>query len=490
MPKSPVTLPLDDLQGLVTKAHGRRDGAVFFLLRVVNAERARRWIGRLPIPPASLRSADKGLDSDLVHLAISHAGLEALKLDDRLLSSWPRDFTQGPAHPDRARVLGDDGLDAASQWRFGSGECIVHLLLIAYARRASLPEVETRWSTEAVAEGCELVVPPTQTAGLPRSKEHFGFRDGIGQPLIRGVGFEGNQFNTVPGGEFLLGEEDAYGEITYAPKAQGDFAFGRNGSYFVLRQLEQDVHGFWSFLSGWAAKHPTGPDPIMLASKMVGRWPSGAPLVKYPEVDPDPRDALLLEEIHGEESRAENRRLRDAYRDDAFGYGQLDPDGLKCPFGAHIRRTNPRDWELAEERDESRTIANRHRILRRGRSYGPAFTETMHPRDMIERALQAPPDGIERGLMFCCLNANIERQFEFVQQQWANSPKFAGLETGADPLIGATPSADSGLRPSTFTIPASPTRHRVTGLPKFVRVRGTSYFFLPSLSALRWIAGR
>jgi hypothetical protein len=41
-----------------------------------------------------------------------------------------------------------------------------------------------------------------------------------------------------------------------------------------------------------------------------------------------------------------------------------------------------------------------------------------------------------RGLVFAALNANIERQFEFVQQAWITSPNFAGLYDEADPMLG------------------------------------------------------
>ena len=109
-----------------------------------------------------------------------------------------------------------------------------------------------------------------------------------------------------------------------------------------------------------------------------------------------------------------------------------------------------------------------HRLLRRGRSYGPA------------RASRAP-DGAS-GLYFICLAANLARQFEFVQHTWLNDPTFNGLYDDSDPLVGARQP-----RGQTFTVPARPVRRRYRGLPQFVRTRGGAYFFLPGISALRYL---
>jgi len=124
-----------------------------------------------------------------------------------------------------------------------------------------------------------------------------------------------------------------------------------------------------------------------------------------------------------------------------------------------------------------------HRILRRGREYGPELS----PSDALA---PAPPDDPERGLHFICLNANILRQFEFLQNAWIANTKFSALTGESDPLLGNRepvppfPAAadfnrqeDGGLR------------RRVSGLPQFITVRGAAYFFLPGLRALRYFAG-
>ncbi|MDQ3778436.1 MAG: peroxidase, partial [Actinomycetota bacterium] len=125
--------------------------------------------------------------------------------------------------------------------------------------------------------------------------------------------------------------------------------------------------------------------------------------------------------------------------------------------------------------DRSLEVNRRHRLLRRGREYGPPLT--------VEQALNGDDDREPRGLHFICLNANIARQFEFVQHTWLNNPKFDGLFDDADPLVG--PSDPWG---GTFTAPTEHVRERITHMPRFIAVRGGAYFFLPGMSALRALA--
>ena len=115
----------------------------------------------------------------------------------------------------------------------------------------------------------------------------------------------------------------------------------------------------------------------------------------------------------------------------------------------------------------------RHRLLRRGRAYGPEED----PADDEQRS------GGEHGLHFQCLNTNLARQFEFVQHSWLNDPGFDGLVGVEDPLVGPRISG-----PGRFDVPAEPVRRRYEGLPQFVTVRGGAYFFLPGIRALRFLA--
>ncbi len=135
-------------------------------------------------------------------------------------------------------------------------------------------------------------------------KEHFGFADGISQPIIDGLSKSGIEENTVRAGEFILGYPNEYGQFTVSPlvkseadsngilptdiNGSGDHDFGRNGSYLVFRQLHQKVHEFWQFLDQETRNSDNSSNPearTKLAAKMVGRWPSGAPLALAAEHD-------------------------------------------------------------------------------------------------------------------------------------------------------------------------------------------------------------
>jgi deferrochelatase/peroxidase EfeB len=187
---------------------------------------------------------------------------------------------------------------------------------------------------------------------------------------------------------------------------------------------------------------------VRLAAKCVGRWPGGAPLSRAPDED-----------------------AAEWARDNTFTYRD-DGGGFKCPVGAHIRRANPRD-SLEPGPQESAKLTRRHMIMRRGRAYGPPLAR-----------FQKEERPQERGLFFVAVNANIGRQFEFMQQTWLNNPKFDGLLDETDPISGARDPRLGG----SLTIPEQPVRRRLTGLPAFVTTRGGEYFFLPGLPALRFLA--
>jgi Dyp-type peroxidase family len=216
---------------------------------------------------------------------------------------------------------------------------------------------------------------------------------------------------------------------------------GRNGTYVVFRRLHTRVAAYRQYLR---AQTSSRAEEEVLAAKFVGRWPSGAPLVLAPERD-DPELGA------------------DPRRNNAFLYAD-DPRGLKCPLGAHARRTNPRDSAIIGE-------VRLHRMIRRGASYGP-----MLPDGVLQ------DDGAERGIMFACVGAHLARQFEFVKTQWVNDGAFFGAPGEQDPLVG--PHDGSGR----FTVPQEPIRRRLTELPRFVVNRGGEYCFQPGLRALRWIA--
>jgi Dyp-type peroxidase family len=296
------------------------------------------------------------------------------------------------------------------------------------------------------------------------SREHFGFTDGFGQPAIAGVARQTVAGQGVPvrwwpwhrfrrdyvhsqtrfwtswralrPGEFVLGYDDEDGGPPRAP----DPPFDRNASYMVVRKLRQHVDRFTAFLRDHA-----GPDEQRqkwLAAKMMGRWQNGAPLTTTPD---DPGNARpAASELNGFRFRG-------------------DRDGLRCPVGAHIRRANPRDALGWQGR-----LTKRHRIVRHGMPYGPP------PAD------RAVDDGHERGLMFVCFQASIERQFEVVQGRWLNDGDAFGLGGDRDFVVG------TGSPDSKMSVPGEPPL-LLSPQPDFVTTRGGDYFFVPSLTALEWL---
>ena len=373
--------------------------------------------------------------------------------------------------------------------------------------------------------------------GAPHAREFFGFADGVSQPRIRGLRpyrlIDDDQHILAPG-EFVLGYPDNRGQRAFAarvpamndpdqllPVAGADHGraiepdlarsginaprdIGRNGSYLVVRQLAQSTTDFEHAIGEAAmalARHPGMPatlidDPTLpqserdliaarrrhyIAAKMVGRWRDGSSLVAFPN---EPRSGW------GDEPRMAgggDPPARPQHRgDNGFLFGRDDPGGLACPYGSHIRRANPRD-SLKPNAPAQIDISNRHRILRRGRFFKAADSVGLDRND-----------GREEGLMFICANADIERQFEFIQQTWMMAPQFHGLHDEVDPLFargaaratkkGPDAGHDRGESPYRFTIPTECGPMVVRNLRDCVRVVGGGYFFLPSKAALRFMA--
>lgn len=460
-------IQLEDMQGLLAWGYGKLRRACYLLIAFGTGDGARTWLhDYLPnITPASTRATGVA-----VNLAFTHEGLKMFEMGSETLSSFPRELVEGMTTTHRQRILGDEGESAPVNWEWGGpGNAKIHAALFIYASDPEQLEAAYQSAHASFAANAITEIMRLDTSELS-DFEHFGFRDGISQPSVPGLHKRDVPMNTVPAGEFFLGYKNAYGKLSDWPgkrqtkdKArERQLDLRRNGSYVVFRQLEQNVAHFWRFM----LEHADGNEgAIRLASKMVGRWPSGAPLALSPDND--------------------NPALAEA---NTFAYAKKDADGMACPFGAHIRRTNPRDALEETKVKLAADIVNRHRILRRGRSYGPPLVPSFNPKEMIA-ALQSENAqavaGEKRGLMFICLNANIQRQFEFIQHTWCNNTKFETLYDEVDAISGVA--ADTANRH--FTVPCAPMRERVSNVPRFVTVRGGAYFFMPGMAALRYLAG-
>ncbi len=489
-----VNLPVDlaDIQGLLRFGYRHHVESCFLLLRVVDPAAARAWLAQVAVADALARDPPP---ATALQIAFSSDGLRALGVDAALVGRFAKEFVAGSVDDGaRARRLGDVGANAPMHWQWGHGEHVPHLLVLLYALPGRLAGLRQRIEAETgAAFGCIGALTSTHMHGF----EPFGFRDGLSQPepdwqrRIAAVDQQQPRYRNLTSlGEFVLGYPNEYGacadrplldpgldrragQLPRAEDAPELADLGRNGSYLVLRQLQQDVCGFWQFVDARAGHDEQLRERI--AAAMVGRTRGGAPLVNDGARAGDPAAS-------------------------EFDY-RGDPRGIRCPLGAHIRRANPRTGDLppgppgvvswlrrslgfdpvALEHD---LIASTrfHRLLRRGREYGTLLT--------MEQALAGPAGEVESGIHFICLGADIARQFEFVQGAWIAATHFDRLHGESDPLLGARPVEGTRDDADRFSMPqAAGPDLRLQGLPQFVRVRGSGYFFMPGLRALRYLAG-
>ncbi len=443
------SLPLAEIQGFVLRSYGM-DALRLFVLEVRNAAAARLVLGSLPVTSGA--AWDEKPDFCL-NVAITYAGLAALQVPAASLDSFPIEFAQGAVS--RAALAGDTGASAPCNWKQAFAGPGVHIAVLLFAQTKDILEAQTAvlrklWSDPEVLP--EVFV---QDSGmLPDNLAHFGYRDGFSQPAI-----DGGLPNPVPdilpkaaAGEFVLGYPSQYEQFTYPVPEPVEL--GLNGSFLALRILEQDCAVFERMLNEAPQKY--GISGEKLAAKMCGRWRNGVPLALSPDTD-SPAEPIPIEKLNSFDY-APTSDHPETY-DDSKGY--------RCPIGSHMRRNNPRSSRIAGGSGLNR------RIVRRGLPYGPPF-DPSHP-----------DDGIERGLLGLFIGVSLKDQFEFLMSEWVNGGTFAaGLGGTRDPVLGNTLD-DQGK----FVIPVeNANKIVVSGFSRFVTTRGSAYGFIPSLTALRYIA--
>lgn len=430
----------------------------------------------------------------------------------------------------RSGGLGDP-TDAASpghpeNWVVGGTRNDVDILLIvASDSPTALSDRSNRLKAALPPELVVLWEQPGETLDAPLTgHEHFGFKDGISQPAVRGLLraspaqfltprlFDAEQFPQAdpllpefakPGqplvwpGQFVFGYlRQSMSDPRAPPAPPQDKAtacpwWGRNGSFLVLRRLRQDVAAFRQFMRAVAATLTAEPGfsgltATQFASMCVGRWPSGAPLMRSRASD----DANLGNDTYADnffqyaaDSPPPARLKADVgYAGDAFPLSRRDDKGITCPFSAHVRKVNPRDT-ITEQGNAFDTLARL--LLRRGIPFGPPYPGTLEADDPSDPG----DDQVERGLIFVSYQTSIEEQFAFLQNSWANHTQNPNGEGGEDPIIGQADRTGNGARFFNVRSAGQPIR-TIPIEAEWVIPTGGGFFFSPAISVVAEVLGK
>lgn len=520
-PAERAPLPLResaDIQGDIL-AGFKKDHVSLLFLHFEDPGRARMWLADLAPRIATTRQVaafneafsqarrasggddPEALNATWLGVSLTYPGL-------RLFSGVPDPIGTAPAGTTleafvhgaaaRAREVGDIEDSATDGWLFGHelGREIHAVVTIASDTPGGLQDAIDN-QREAATRASALLVFQQNAATLPgerRGKEHFGFKDGVSEPGVRGFDEEDPQrpgyvkkhpgTRLIPPGEFVVGRPrvEVEGDARRYP-AEAMPPWMNDGSFQVVRRLAQDVPGWWAqvadqlqVLKQTKGVVPEGATVEWLAARMVGRWRSGAPVHKCPTHDPV------------------NDRAATSDNDLSF---KDDPDGLKTPLFSHLRQTAPRDG-LVDGGAVPEEFMDARRIIRRGAPYGHPFDPTRGP--------AGGPDAA-RGLLFVCYQADLVEQFEFIQKDWVNTgdfPRGRESQPGPDAMIsgrlsgsGETPPSDGIGAAKTNdgfiryeSVNAEGTERQCTPLAirRFVRTEGAVYAFAPSISTLKALA--
>lgn len=462
----------EGIQGNILKAHGRHHTAnVFIKCDEGKQPDAKAWLKSLAEGEEAIihsayvqlrnnalfkESAGKVDTGLFAAIHISAVGYDYLLGEDARLQFADPSFQKGMKNADLDAGPDDFKLNDPdpATWEVGLREDTHFMLLLAHANPEELSKlvvevlnkVESFTTITTIERGEALL--NKEGAGI----EHFGYVDGISQPLF----FE-DEWETYKTNNNIKDSND----IKFDPRAEKElvlipdpFAPGDPnalGSYFVFRKLEQDVSGFKNAEEELARQLGlVGEAEERAGALLVGRFEDGTPV-----------------ELSDKEGLINSALLNN------FDYSFADAS--RCPFHAHIRKTNPRSG--MPPGTGSIQEAKSHVMARRGITFGT------RSEDLSDR----PSAGV--GLLFMSYQASIVRQFEFIQKLWANNPAFPHINAktpngldGLDPIIGQGQPRVAGAYPTEWENPLTQTR---ADFGQFVHLKGGEYFFAPSMGFLK-----
>lgn len=529
-------LEIAEIQGNILAGFNKDFQALVFL-EIVEAKLFKDWLRELAPFVASTwevltfnrlfkevrrrRGDSRALRSTWLNVAFSCAGLKKLAPAEEVGQFRDLAFQEGLWR--RSKDLGDprEELGCPDNWVVGGPRSEPDVILIFASDLESdlLAEADrierSLWGgggsgARIVYKEKGAVLPPPR-----RGHEHFGFLDGISQPGVRGRISQykgdvltlrqapGTEHQGKPGqdilwpGEFVFGypsqdsrDPQKEGPDSLRPDPNGDPVapeWARNGSYLVFRRLRQNVGAFKEFVARAAGE--VGLPPEVLAAKIVGRFPSGAPILRVSHEDAKiggddciNNDFEFASEPGEDEFNASQRQS--ACQCEVNPPAEPDDLGTRCPFGGHIRKMYPRNDQNRFVSGSGEADAQKHRLIRRGIPFGPPYP--VEPPSRGE-------DGIERGLLFLAYQTSIVGQFEHIQKQFANNveqnPVTGEMRAGYDLIIGQN---QEGPRP--FVVPVEidgGVRNLVIEADcQWVVPTGGGYYFAPSISALAFLASK
>lgn len=422
-------------------------------------------------------------DDVLVAHSISGSGFKKLGInisefvDEKIKEGM---FLNAPGLNDKPGSRSD-----RDNWKFGTPNDPLDYLFILGSDSIANLQSKNHLILDFLGD-CIRVTYSELCSKLPNDIEHFGFKDGISQPAVRGKINETTYFATrtidsndhrsalfaKPGqpliwpGQFIFG----YPVQTKNPAVAGEDRnnspqWSKNGSFLVLRRLNQDVPLFQKTMQNLSETISSNYDITVstdeLMAKSVGRWKDGTPLTVSPSA-PDQALSNDLNRINNFNFSAVKKTKVNS--NDGFKTAPAvtsDIQGNNCPHFAHIRKVNPR----SDGTDIGTEETNKKLILRRGIPFGSLYEEGA--------------EEIERGLLFMAYQTSIKDQFEFIQRNWANSLTRPSV-AGNDFIIGQ-PENDK----KRAEVKLQSKKIRMETDEEWIFTTGGEYLFTPGLKGLK-----